>query len=267
MNLGLKDRVALVTGGSKGIGKAIARALASEGVHLALLARTREDLEAAADDIRFAKRVRVQPITADVRDAESVKAAVDAAAAEFGTIHILVNNAGSPIRRHDRQIMWPDTEWLDDINTKTIGMLRVTQAVIPSMPTDGSGRIINISGIAGLAAFGPALTHGLNNSAMNHATSYLAKDLAESRITVNAVVPGLIATEWREGWAADGASKQGLDSQGFVEDICKKWGIIARRWGTMQEVADLVVFLASDRAAYINGARIPIDGGFSINPR
>ena len=267
MKLGLKDRVALVTGGSKGIGKAIAHALAAEGVHLALLARTREHLEAAAEEIRLANGVRVLPTTADIRDAQSVKAAVDAAAAEFGTIHILVNNAGSPIRRHDRQIMWPDTEWVDDVNTKTIGMLRVTQAVIPSMPTDGSGRIINISGIAGLSAFGPALTHGLNNSAMNHATSYLAKDLSESRITVNAVVPGLIATEWREGWAADGASKQGLDAQGFVEEICKKWGIVAGRWGTMQEVADLVVFLASDRAAYINGARIPIDGGFSINPR
>jgi NAD(P)-dependent dehydrogenase (short-subunit alcohol dehydrogenase family) len=267
VDLRLKNRIALITGASKGIGKAIARALAAEGVHVVLLARTREPLERAAEEIRCATGVRVLPVTADVRNAEAVRAAVDAAVNEFGTIHILVNNAGSPIRRHDRQIMWPDSDWLDDVNTKTFGMLRVTQAAIPSMPRDGSGRIINISGIAGISAFGPALTHGLNNSAMNHATSYLSKDLADSRITVNAVVPGLIATEWREGWAADGASKQGLDTQGFVEDICRKWGIVASRWGTMDEVADLVVFLASDRAAYINGARIPIDGGFSINPR
>jgi NAD(P)-dependent dehydrogenase (short-subunit alcohol dehydrogenase family) len=256
MNLGLKDRVALVTGGSKGIGKAIARALASEGVHLALLARTREDLETAAEEIRFAKRVRVLPITADVRDAESVKTAVDAAVAEFGSIHILVNNAGSPIRRHDRQIMWPDTEWVDDINTKTIGMLRVTQAVIPSMPTDGSGRIINISGIAGLAAFGPALTHGLNNSAMNHATSYLAKDLAESRIHRERRGARPHRTEWREGWAADGASKQGLDSQGLRRGHLQENGESSPPLGARcRRSPTSVVFLASDRAAYINGAR------------
>jgi 3-oxoacyl-[acyl-carrier protein] reductase len=267
MDLGLNDRVALITGASKGIGKAIARALAAEGVHVILIARTRDELDRAADEIRAASPVRVVPIAADVRDASAVKAAVDAAVAEFKTIHILINNAGGPIRRQDRQIMWPDSDWLDDVNTKTFGMLRVTQALIPAMPRDGTGRIINISGIAGTSAFVGALTHGLNNSAMNHATSYLSKDLAESRITVNAVIPGLIATEWRESWAADGASKQGVDSEGFVEDICRKWGIVAARWGTMDEVADLVLFLASDRAAYINGARIPIDGGFSINPR
>ena len=136
------------------------------------------------------------------------------------------------------------------------------------MPTDGTGRIINISGIAGSSVLSSALTHGLNNSAMNHVTKYLAKDLGASRITVNAVIPGLIATEWRESWAeAQGQRSSGVTKQQFLDDICREWGIVSGRWGTMEEVTDVVVFLASDRASYVNGAAIPVDGGYSINVR
>jgi NAD(P)-dependent dehydrogenase (short-subunit alcohol dehydrogenase family) len=267
MNLGLQGRVALVTGASKGIGKAIARGLAVEGVHVAMLARTAAELERAACDVRTGTPSRTLAIPTDIRDAAAVKQAVETATRELGAIHILVNNAGGPIKRQERQITWPDADWLDDVNTKTIGMLRVTQAVIPHMPTDGTGRVINISGIAGISTLGPALTHGLNNSAMNQVTSYLAKDLASSRITVNSVIPGLIATEWRESWAASAGQQTGVTAQAFLDGICANWGIVAGRWGTMEEVADLVVFLASDRAAYINGARITVDGGYSINAR
>jgi NAD(P)-dependent dehydrogenase (short-subunit alcohol dehydrogenase family) len=267
MDLRLKGRVAAVTGASKGIGKAIARGLAQEGVNLVLIARTKDTLEQAADEIRKATGVKVLAVTADVRDMEQVKAAANAAAAEFKTIHIVVNNAGSGIRRMDRQITWPDSDWVDDLNLKLIGSLRVTQAFLPIMPRDWTGRVINISGIAGVSAFIGALTHGLNNSAMNHGTTYLARDLAAEKITVNAIVPGLIATEWREGWAANMGKQQGKSKDQFLEDICRAWGIVSGRWGTMEEVADLVVFLASDRASYINGAQIALDGGYAINPR
>src|SRR4029078_12572561 len=129
--------------------------------------------------------VKTLPVPCDVRDAASVKAAVDLASREFPVVHILVNNAGGPIKRQERQITWSDADWLDDVNTKIIGMLRVTQAVLPLMARDGSGRIVNVSGIAGISALGPALTHGINNSAMNQVTSYLANDLAASRITLH----------------------------------------------------------------------------------
>jgi 3-oxoacyl-[acyl-carrier protein] reductase len=102
---------------------------------------------------------------------------------------------------------------------------------------------------------------------MNHVTSYLAADLASARITVNAVIPGLIATEWREGWAERGAEQRRLSKQQFLDDTCRDWGIISGRWGTTREVADAVVFLASDRAAYINGAKLTVDGGYAINVR
>jgi NAD(P)-dependent dehydrogenase (short-subunit alcohol dehydrogenase family) len=267
MELGLKGRVALVTGASKGIGRAIAQALAAEGVHLALLARGRDALDAAATDIRERFGVRAIALATDVRRDAHVAAAIEEARREFEHVHILVNNAGGPIKRQERQIAWPAADWIDDVDTKTIGMLRVTQAVLPLMPRDGRGRIVNVSGIAGISALGPALTHGINNAAMNQATSYLAKDLAADRITVNVVIPGLIATEWRESWADGAGGQQGRGTQAFLDDTCRQWGIVSGRWGTMAEVADVVVFLASDRASYINGARIAVDGGYSINAR
>src|SRR5690606_18252802 len=262
-----EGRAALVTGASKGIGKAIAHGLAREGVRVALLARTADELEAAASEIASSTGVHALPLVTDIRDAAAVRAAVERAHAELGTLHILVNNAGGPIKRPERQITWPDGDWRDDVDTKILGMLRVTQAAIPCMPTDGTGRIINISGIAGSSVLTNALTHGLNNSAMNHVTAYLAADLGAARITVNSAIPGLIATEWRESWAEGSARKQGESKQAFLDRTCKEWGIVSGRWGTMEEVADLVVFLASSRASYINGAKIAVDGGYSINVR
>jgi NAD(P)-dependent dehydrogenase (short-subunit alcohol dehydrogenase family) len=267
MDLRLKNRTAIVTGASKGIGKAIARGLADEGVNLVLLARTAPVLERAAAEIASATKVRVVALPTDIRDDAGVAAAIRRAHDEFGDIHILVNNAGGPIKRPERQITWPPVDWLDDVNTKTLGMLRVTQALLPHMPTDGTGRIVNISGIAGVSVLTSAMTHGLNNAAMNHVTSYLAADLSAARITVNSVIPGLIATEWREGWAESSASQQHQNKEEFLDQICRDWGIVANRWGTMEEVADAVVFLASDRAAYINGARLTVDGGYAINVR
>jgi NAD(P)-dependent dehydrogenase (short-subunit alcohol dehydrogenase family) len=267
VNLGLQGRVAFVTGASKGIGKAIARGLAAEGVHVVLVARSSESVQQAADEVRRASGVRVLALAADVRDERSVGAAADAAAREFGTVHILVNNAGGPIKRQERQILWPEADWIDDVNTKAIGMLRVIKALLPVMARDGSGRVINISGIAGSSVLGPALTHGLNNAAMNQVTTYLARDLAAERITVNAVIPGLIATEWREMWAESSGAGRQVSKAEFLDQTCRDWGIVSGRWGTMDEVADMVVFLASDRASYVNGARIPVDGGYTINAR
>ncbi len=267
MDLRLKGRVAVVTGASKGIGKGIAIALAAEGVNLVLLARGKAELEGVAGELRSQTGVRVLAVPTDIRDIDSVKAAASAASNEFGTLHVLVNNAGGPIKRQERQILWPDSDWMDDVNTKTIGMLRVIQAFLPSMAKDGTGRIINISGIAGSSVLSSALTHGLNNSAMNQVTSYLAKDLAAEKITVNAVIPGLIATEWRESWAENMGKQKGETKTEFLDRICKEWGIVSGRWGTMEEVADVVVFLASDRASYVNAAHITVDGGYTINVR
>lgn len=267
MELGLKGRVAVITGGSKGIGKAIARALAAEGADLVLLARGKELLDKTAGEIRQASGVRVATIVADITSADAVKAAAETAKQQFPTVHIVVNNAGGPIKRMDRQINWPDADWVDDINLKTMGMLRVVQAFLPFIARDGSGRIVNISGVAGSSVWMPALTHGINNAAMNQATGYLAQDLAAEHVTVNAVVPGLVGTEGREVWAENMAKQQGKSREEFLKEFCRRMGILDGRWVEMDDVASAVVFLASDRARSITGSRLVIDGGFSVNAR
>ena len=267
LELGLKGRTALVTGASKGIGRAIARGLAGEGVNLVLLARGKEALEATAADIESRCGVRAVAAAADITSTDSVKAAAEVARTAFGTVHIVVNNAGNPIRRMDRQILWPDTDWLGDLDGKLIGSLRVTQAFLPLMPGDGTGRIINISGTASTIVWAPALTHGLNNAGMNQATGYLANDLAGQQITVNTLVPGLVGTEGRQAWAESMAKQQNVTTEEFLAGFCKRMGILSGRWATMDEVADSVLFLASDRGRYYNGAKIIMDGGLNVNVR
>jgi len=267
MELGLAGRTAVITGGSKGIGRAIARGLASEGVRLVLMARTAETLENTAEEIRKESGVEVVAARADITSAEQVDAAAKAARDVFATVHILVNNAGGPMRRMDRQILWPDSDWIGDLDNKILGALRVTRAFLPLMSSDGTGRIINISGTASTIVWAPALTHGLNNAAMNQATGYLAADLAAQQITVNTVVPGLVGTEGRHAWAENMAKQQNVTKDEFVAGFCKRMGVLAGRWAEMSEVADTVVFLASDRARYYNGAKIVLDGGLNVNVR
>jgi NAD(P)-dependent dehydrogenase (short-subunit alcohol dehydrogenase family) len=267
LELGLKGRAAVVTGASKGIGRAIARGLAKEGVNLVLLARGMDALAATAAELTSQHGIKALPVAADITKTDSVKAAADAAQAAFGTVHIVVNNAGNPMRRMDRQILWPDSDWLGDLDGKLIGALRVTQAFLPLMPGDGSGRIINISGTASTIVWAPALTHGLNNAGMNQATCYLANDLASQQITVNTLVPGLVGTEGREVWAENMAKQQNVTKEEFLASFCKRMGILSGRWATMDEVADSVLFLASDRGRYYNGAKIIMDGGLNVNVR
>jgi NAD(P)-dependent dehydrogenase (short-subunit alcohol dehydrogenase family) len=267
MELGLKGRTAVITGGSKGIGRAIARGLAAEGVRLVLIARNADTLEKTAEDIRKTSGIAVVAAPADITSAEQVDAAARVAKDAFGTVNIVVNNAGGPMRRMDRQILWPDSDWIGDLDNKILGALRVIRAFLPLMPGDGTGRIINISGTASTIVWAPALTHGLNNAAMNQATGYLATDLASQQITVNTVVPGLVGTEGREVWAENMAKQQNVTKEEFVASFCKRMGILAGRWATMDEVADTVAFLASDRARYYNGSKIILDGGLNVNVR
>ncbi len=267
MDLNLKGRNAVITGGSMGIGQAAALGLAAEGANLVLIARGQEALDAAADAIRSQHGVEVLALSADLTDRATVERAAAAAGERFGTIHILVNNAGHRMRRFDRQIFWEDEDWIGDVDIKMVGMMRVIRAFHPYLAKDGSGRIVNVSGIAGTSVFGTALTHGWNNAAMLQVTGYLARDLAQDRINVNAVAPGLIATEWREDWAQMMGERQSKSKAQFLEDECQRLGILQGRWGSMAEVADAIVFLASDRASYINGAHLMIDGGFQVNAR
>jgi 3-oxoacyl-[acyl-carrier protein] reductase len=265
MDLGLTGRVAVIAGASEGIGRAIADGLAAEGAHLVLLARTADNLERAADEVRAAYTgLEVVAIPTDVTQTSQVDAAASAVRERFGQVHVIVNNAGNRMRP-GRQITWSDDEWLRDIDSKLLGLLRVVRAFEGLLPDDGSGRVISISGVAGSVVWDTALTHGINNSAINHLTKYLATDLGTRRITVNSVIPGLIATDWRHDWAAAAGAGQGITKEEFVAQVCQKKGILLGRWAEPSEVADAVTYLASARAAYVTGTTLLVDGGLGVN--
>lgn len=267
METGLAGRTAVVAGASQGIGRAVCEAFASEAMRVVMLARDASRLNEAADAIAaHHPDVDLTPIPTDVTRREEVEAAASRVASTHGTVHVVVCNAGNRMRP-GRQLTWTDQDWMGDLDAKLLGMLRVIRAFDPHLAEDGSGRVVNVSGVAGSIVWDTALTHGMNNSAMNHATRYLATDLASRRITVNAVIPGLIATEWRHAWARESGARDGLSEEAFVDRVCRAKGILLGRWAESSEVADVVTFLASDRAAYITGTTLTVDGGLSVNAR
>lgn len=267
MDTNIRGRVAAVMGASAGIGKAVAAGLAAEGAHVVLMARNEEKLNEAAREIQSMSDAEVMVYSVDHTNPAEVDGAADAVAQRFTTLNILVNNAGHRMRRLDRQILWDDEDWKADVDAKLFGMLRTVRSFLPHVASDGTGRIINIGGISSRILWESALTHGLNNVAVEEAAQYLARDLAPNNITVNTVVPGLIGVEWRQGWAAAMAERGGTDMETFLREYCDGKGVVLGRWGEPEEVADAVTFLASDRAKYITGTSLVVDGGMSINPR
>src|SRR3954471_10985861 len=163
MDLGIRGRTAVIAGASLGIGRAIASAFVREGVNVVLLAREPRRLaEARLELLRDEPSVEVLDIPTDVRRVEDVDSAARTVVDRLGPVHVLVNNAGNRMRP-GRQIRWSDEELIGDVDAKLFGMLRVIRAFEPEIPGDGSGRIVNISGVAGSIVWETALTHGINN--------------------------------------------------------------------------------------------------------
>jgi NAD(P)-dependent dehydrogenase (short-subunit alcohol dehydrogenase family) len=255
MDLQLEGKTALVTGGSRGIGKAIARTLAAEGVEVAILARNQEPLYAAAHELKAASGRRVVPVTADTGETEAVNAAVAQVIAELGAIDILVNNAarpgGAPPQPGIENL--PDDGFLEEMNTKVLGYARCARAVVPSMKARGWGRIINISGLAARQTGNPI--GSIRNVAVSALTKNLADELGPFGINVTCVHPGLT---WTEGVAetfgrqagGEEAARERLSSQNAV-----------RRVIDAQDIANVVAFLASPLSIAITGDSIAAGGG------
>ena len=265
MDLGLKGKNAIVTGGSQGIGKAIARELAREGVNVAIVARKKEPLEAAAKELSKETGGRVIALTADVTSKEQVEAMVAQAAEAFGGLHILVNSGSSP--GGSATAIGPietvvDEDLLLDFNTKFVGALRCARAVIPHMKKQGWGRIVNVSGTNARTAGN--LSGGARNASLVHMTKTLAVQLGRFGITVNCVHPGTTRTERTPSLLAKQAAEQKItpeeaEKRNYAPDSPRGNSIC--RMVDASEVADVVTYLASDKSWAICGELIVANGG------
>ena len=257
MELYLRGKVALVTGASKGIGKAIAEALAEEGVNLALCARNHALLHDVATTLQRRTDIQVLPISADLSTPHGVRTFAQEAVHHFGTVDILVNNAGAI--RAGSLLAKPDADWQEDWALKVFGYMRLVREVLPIMQGKGGGRIINIIGTAGRQPNAAYIAGGAANAALMNMTKALADEGAPHNILVNAINPGPIRTERWDSLMATQAAERNQT----VQEIEAAWlhSNPLKRPGEPHEVAGLAVFLASERASYINGTIIPVDGG------
>ena len=258
MDLQLTGRRAIVTGGSKGIGKAVARTLAAEGCDVVVAARTASTLEEAADEISAETGRQVVPITVDTGEDASVRALVTQATDALGGVDILVNSAAKPLGQSAPPKLADVTGMLfwDDMNVKVLGYLRCAQAVAPCMIAQGWGRIINVSGL-GARSTG-AVIGSMRNVAVAAMTKNIADELGPHGVNVTVVHPGLTRTEATPGVIARLAAAQGVTAEEAERSLGRN---TIRRIVEAEEVADVVAFLASPRSAAITGDAIACGGG------
>jgi 3-oxoacyl-[acyl-carrier protein] reductase len=247
MEINLKDKVAIVTGAGRGIGRAIAQTLAREGARV-VVADIRQDLldEVAAEWQR--EGWQGLQVICDVRDNASCAAAVAAAETAFGRIDILVNNAGVASGRRVAEM--PDDAWQANLDINLSGTMRMCRAVIPAMQKQAWGRILNAASFAAIIPSVGGAAYAASKSGVEAFSRVLAGELGPHNITVNAYAPGMIPTEMNHFAERDAATQDRLLDT-----------LTLRRWGDASDVANLICFLASDLAGYITGTMIDISGG------
>jgi 3-oxoacyl-[acyl-carrier protein] reductase len=258
MDLGLKDRVALVCGASKGLGKAVALGLAREGARLAICSRNLENIQQAAEEIRGETGTEIISLPADLSSAEASRRFFREAQHHYGQVDILVNNAGGP-----PSLSFPDLNdehWQAAFQLILMSAVTLMKEVIPVMQARKFGRIINLTSVAVKQPIpGLILSNALRTGLVGLAKT-LSGLYAPDNILINNVCPGYTLTERVRELSEVMAQRQNITP----EAVIKGWEaeIPLGRLGRPEEVADLVVFLASEKAGFITGATIPVDGGF-----
>jgi 3-oxoacyl-[acyl-carrier protein] reductase len=258
MDLGLKGKVALVAGGSMGLGRAVALDLSREGAKIAIGALDDPHLNGAAELIRRETGGDVLAVPADVSDAEQAKAAVRKTIAHFGTLDILVNNAGGPPSADFLDI--DEKLWEKGFRLNLLSTILMTREAVPVMKAKRWGRIINMTSISVKQPIDGLILSNTVRSGVIGLAKTLSTELAPFNVTVNSVCPGYTMTDRVRKLAKVIAEKEGVTE----EAVYGRWEaeIPMKRLGTPEEFASLVAFLASERSGYITGAAIQIDGGW-----
>ena len=253
MDLGLKDRSVLVTGASKGIGRACAFGFAAEGARVAMCARTEADLEAAAREARGRGAADVLAVAADASRVDGIERVVSRTVERFGGIDVLVANVGGPPRGPFDG--FSDAQWMQAFELTMLSLVRMIRAVVPHMRQKRWGRIVTIQSTSVIR---PLPTLLLSNAIRPGAIGLLESlvpELARDGILVNAVCPGPILTDR----FLSGSAQSGLSQEDYIKAQATR--IPVQRVGTPDELANAVLFLSSERASYITGVTLPVDGG------
>jgi NAD(P)-dependent dehydrogenase (short-subunit alcohol dehydrogenase family) len=254
LDLGLTGKIAIITGGSDGLGRAAAERLAAEGARVAICARRKEHLERAAEEIRRATGGEILAQACDVTRPEQVEAFVQAVVGRWGGVDILLNNAGTSAAAGFEQV--DEAGWWADLDLKLMGAVRFCRLVIPHMKKRGGGRIVNVTTVGGKAPAAGALPTSVTRAAGINLTKSLANEYAADGILVNTICIGLVKT------AQISARAPGGDLDAFYRELAKR--VPVGRVAEAAEFGDLVAFLVSERASYITGTAINFDGGMSF---
>lgn len=259
MDLGLKGKVAAITGGSVGIGLAIARAFAEEGVHLALCARNEDRLQDECHRIEKEFGVHVLGVRADVSKVEDIEAFITAIHATFGGVDILINNAGTG--SEEKILTAPDERWQYYWDLHVMAAVRLSRALAPGMANRGGGVILNNASICATQPLYYEPIYNTTKAALVMFSKCLANELIPMKIRVNVVNPGLVMTpDWVKTAKLLTEGKETTWEQ-YLENIARENAPIGR-FATPEEIANLFVFLASDKASYCVGSTYYIDGGW-----
>ncbi|MFD5723351.1 SDR family NAD(P)-dependent oxidoreductase [Streptomyces sp. NPDC127036] len=262
MTLGIRldGRTALITGGGSGLGFAVAKALNEQGAAVAILGRTKAKLEAAAEELAEAGGAPVLAVVADVTEDGSVQDAVRQIHAWQGRLDIVVNSA-APLLAVSPLAEAEEATVSDALDAKAVGYLRVARAALPFIEKGGTGRIINIAGMAAHVQVPNIGVAAAVNAAVVALTSYLAAELAPQGVLVNGISPGMTLTQvWKDRHAVAAEAKNLTPEQvrdGMVDNL----GIRLGRWARPEEIAASALYLASDLATYVTGQTLQVDGG------
>lgn len=253
MDLGIRGRVALVTGASKGMGKACALGLAAEGARVAMCARSEGDLKAAVDEVKAKTQADVLGVPADVTKADQVKALVARVADSLGSPDILIANCGGPPRGFFED--FDDAAWHGAVEVSLLSTVRLIRAVLPGMRARKWGRILTIQSVSVKQPLADLMLSNAVRPGVHGMMKTLALQLAADNILVNTLCPGRILTDRLLG----GLKASGLSQEAYLAR--QSADIPLGRVGTVEEFAGVAVFLASERASYVTGVALQVDGG------